>query len=263
MTSRLPACCLCLALRAPVDALRNPLEPSAPGDGKRCSVPPGSKLYSQSNEDRALYERYFCNVRNGTYVEIGALDGVMFSNSKFFEDTLGWSGVLIEGNPAVSGRLRATRGRGRNIIFSPRAVCQKEQFTVPYIVSGRFLHTSAGDATVLPRELRGTGTNTVDVPCAPISSMLSQANVTKVDLFSLDVEGAELKVLETFDFNTVQVKLILVETDGYNPEKDAAVRRLLRAKGFHQPWDGWKITEECSPRRACAHNEVWLGAELD
>jgi hypothetical protein len=36
---------------------------------------------------------------HGTIVEIGALDGQLFSISKFFEDYLGWRSILVEANP--------------------------------------------------------------------------------------------------------------------------------------------------------------------
>ena len=45
--------------------------------------------YSQCNEDIFLNHNFFKNKRNGVYIELGALDGVLYSNTKFFEDTLG------------------------------------------------------------------------------------------------------------------------------------------------------------------------------
>jgi hypothetical protein len=51
--------------------------------------------YSQCEEDIFLNKNYFKNKKNGTYIELGALDGVLFSNTKFFEDTLNWTGILI------------------------------------------------------------------------------------------------------------------------------------------------------------------------
>ena len=52
--------------------------------------------YSQCGEDEFLNETIFFNKKNGKYIELGALDGIQYSNTKFFEDNLGWSGVLIE-----------------------------------------------------------------------------------------------------------------------------------------------------------------------
>jgi hypothetical protein len=42
--------------------------------------------YSQCGEDEYIYNNYFKNKKNGKYIELGALDGVLYSNTKFFED---------------------------------------------------------------------------------------------------------------------------------------------------------------------------------
>lgn len=68
--------------------------------------------------------------------------------------------------------------------------------------------------------------------CLPLHSILGHFNITHIDFFSLDVEGAELEVLKTLDLSAVHVSVIVVEQDGSNPEKDSAVRQLLTAQGF-------------------------------
>jgi hypothetical protein len=55
--------------------------------------------YSQAGEDEFLNSNYFKNKRDGIYIELGALDGTLYSNTKFFEDQLGWKGILIEPHP--------------------------------------------------------------------------------------------------------------------------------------------------------------------
>ena len=52
-------------------------------------------FYSQQEEDKILYEKYL-NYPNGFFIELGAMNGVTFSNTLFFENNLNWSGVLIE-----------------------------------------------------------------------------------------------------------------------------------------------------------------------
>ena len=52
--------------------------------------------------------------------------------------------------------------------------------------------------------------DTFDVPCAPLGHLLNKAGVKQLDLGSLDVEGAELLVLKTMDWN-IPVFLWLVE----------------------------------------------------
>jgi hypothetical protein len=59
------------------------------------------RFYSQSSEDKFIYENFFSGhmSRQGVYLEMGALDGSLYSNTKFFEIELGWTGILIEPNP--------------------------------------------------------------------------------------------------------------------------------------------------------------------
>ncbi len=68
--------------------------------------------------------------------------------------------------------------------------------------------------------------------CLPLQSILRHFNMTHIDFFSLDVEGAELEVLKTLDLSAVHISVIVVEQDGTNPEKDEAVRQMLTANGF-------------------------------
>ena len=48
------------------------------------------KFYSQFQQDKFVYENYFKNKQNGFFVDIGAYDGEIDSNSLFFEN-LGWN----------------------------------------------------------------------------------------------------------------------------------------------------------------------------
>jgi hypothetical protein len=65
--------------------------------------------FSQCGEDKFLEETFFSNKRNGTYIEMGALDGKLYSNSKYFEDHLGWKGILIEPHPEKFKDLEINR----------------------------------------------------------------------------------------------------------------------------------------------------------
>lgn len=53
-----------------------------------------------------------------------------------------------------------------------------------------------------------------------------------IDMWSLDVEGAELLVLEAFDFKRVTINVIVVEVDCNNNARDAAIESLLVKNGF-------------------------------
>lgn len=85
-----------------------------------------NSYHSQSGEDKLFNNKYFKNKLNGIYVELGALDGLMYSNTFFFENYLGWSGILIEGGydnciNLIKNQIKRPRSQ---IICS--AICKNE-----------------------------------------------------------------------------------------------------------------------------------------
>src|SRR3972149_10679868 len=66
------------------------------------------KFYSQCGQDEYFFNNFFKDKSNGVVVEVGAYDGVMFSNSYFFE-LLGWSTVCIEPNPDFFDKITQIR----------------------------------------------------------------------------------------------------------------------------------------------------------
>ena len=51
---------------------------------------PEGAFYAQDEEDEAAGQKYFSGTHAGIFVELGATDGELFSNTKFFEDHRGW-----------------------------------------------------------------------------------------------------------------------------------------------------------------------------
>ena len=60
-----------------------------------------------------------------------------------------------------------------------------------------------------------------------MATIIKHAGVRYVDFWSLDVEGAELEVLQGMDWN-LPVKVILIERNQHDREIDA----LLKVRGF-------------------------------
>ena len=52
---------------------------------------------------------HFGSMRGGVFVDVGANDGVTFSNSYYLEKHLGWSGVLIEPHRGSFAKLQRSR----------------------------------------------------------------------------------------------------------------------------------------------------------
>lgn len=62
-------------------------------DNKRKKI----KYYSQNGEDFLMW-KLFDYIDTGFYIEVGAFDGIHFSNTYSFEK-LGWKGICIEPHP--------------------------------------------------------------------------------------------------------------------------------------------------------------------
>lgn len=153
-------------------------------------------------------------------------------NTEFFEDKLGWTGLLIEGAPGNAAELMKPGNRPGATKY-PMAVCRAG---IPFIMmqGGGEVATDvdAASEAFIKRWHRGKRDHAVKVPCKPFGEMLRTAGLGKgVDVASIDVEGAELKVLETMDW-TIPVRVWVVEMDGSGATKDAAVRALMRRNGY-------------------------------
>jgi len=78
------------------------------------------------------------------------------------------------------------------------------------------------------------------VRCRTLKSILHEIAVGDqfhFDIFSLDVEGAELEALSSLDFNLVSFGIILVESDNHNELKNKEVKKILTKNGYKYDFD--------------------------
>ena len=72
----------------------------------------------------------------------------------------------------------------------------------------------------------------VDVPCGPLAAYLRVMQLPRIDVWFLDVEGAEALTLQSVDWATVSVGLLSVEFASSGKAKNSQVLDLLSAHGF-------------------------------
>jgi FkbM family methyltransferase len=175
------------------------------------------KYYSQFEQDKFIYENYFINKTKGYFVDIGAHDGITFSNSKFFEE-LGWDGVCIEPNPKIFSILK----NNRKCICVKKAISNNigisKFFQIidgPDMLSGLVDEFNDNSILRINNELKNKseGFDYINVKCNLFENIVNQ---TKIDFLSLDTEGNELKILQSIDFNKFDIKVITVENNDYD-----------------------------------------------
>ena len=135
--------------------------------------------------------------KRGFYVDSGANDARVISNTWFFDRCLGWRGLCVEPNPQYHAGILANR----SCTLVPECISSAHE-TLNFHRDGVL-----GEVT---KQEAGTN-NVVATQCSPLADMLKLANASSVDLWSLDVEGFEMTVLKTLNFSATPISVILVE----------------------------------------------------
>ena len=166
------------------------------------------------------------------------------SNTYALEHCLGWGGLLIEADEA-NYRLLSTRNPGRrNVTTLHAAVCDRATGAIPFYPSDGPTGSTVGYSHLMsPQQAQK---QVQWVPCAPLYDLMRRAGYGYTDFFSLDVEGGEQLVLR--HANLSALKVILIEDDGKNQTRQAAIQGLLQSAGLvyshamrlgRQRYGGW------------------------
>lgn len=185
------------------------------------------QFYSQQGEDLFIYLNLINqNRKDGTYLELGAWDGLVYSNTKFFQDELSFKGLLIEPIPDVYQRLVKNRSLD---------ICENKAIT-----------SSEGSVTFMGNEPTAGVSNTISsflksanhknskqysVDSLPLFSILNKHDIKYLDIFFLDVEGGEYEVLKSMNWE-IPIYIVCIELDGTNQEKDLKCKNILKDNGF-------------------------------
>lgn len=169
---------------------------------KNVTVSQGSKIfYSQFGEDQWIVNNIDLP-KTGIFVDIGAADGIVFSNTYYFEKQ-GWSGVCFEPNP--ENYLLAKKYRGKVVNKAISNTSGESLFLID---------ESSADWSRLIESKKGVSSkkaNTIKVKTDTLSNIINGFKNEEVTLLSIDTEGTELDVLATLGDCKVLPKIIVVE----------------------------------------------------
>lgn len=178
-------------------------------------------FHSEHGQDRWLAEHVFGGRRDGFFVEAGALDGLLHSNTLYFEREMGWRGVLIE--PIAQLAEQAMRNRpGATVYPVALAATEREEvFQISSVVGwsgfARVPHERRASRPIWP----------VKVRTLPLAELLRDVGAPRVDYLSLDLEGAEFEVLAGFPFGEFAIDVLGVEDNGVSE-----LRALMEKNGY-------------------------------
>jgi hypothetical protein len=183
----------------------------------------------------------FINYKNGFYIEMGAHDGIINSNTYYFEKNLNWRGVLIEPSHFYEN-LKKNRSC-KNIFHKTLCVPFNFDKKISFIDMGPYSkvselvekdyynwHESKSKAVehIYNKQI-------IESPRTDnLNNLLKSSNAPKlIDFFSLDVEGSELNVLKGVDFNQYNFQYLLIEiTDIDKGKYIKKIKNFLKEKSY-------------------------------
>ncbi len=196
--------------------------------------------YAQFGQDAWLLQNVYTKKYGGYFVEVGAADGIMFSNTFLLEKRYRWQGMCIEGNSIFSEKLKKNR-----ICLCVEACVSDKESEVDFVDnvglnSGMIegLHEKYLRNIVRCHDNVGTlekmNLHTVRKKTTTLRKIFEEYHVPNfIEFMSVDVEGSEFDVLTGFPFDSHTVGCMIVEHFGI-PEKKNAIQALLTIKDYRR-----------------------------
>ena len=204
-------------------------------------------FYSQIEQDKYYVENIIKYRPNRTFIEIGGYDGITGSNTYFLEQQLNWDGIVIECNPILAEKCR----KNRKCYVCDKALYKHDNEQVTFTIPcGGEIAGGREQLGGIKNELKPESLNAfkksynksrdITVNTININTLLEQQKMYTIDYVSLDVEGSELSILQSWDFQKHKILFLTVE-HGNVMHYQRAINTFLTQNGFTQhrnnKWD--------------------------
>lgn len=184
--------------------------------------------------------------KNGFFVEFGATDGILLSNTYLLEKEFNWTGILAEPAKCWHDDLSANRSAS----IETRCVWTNSGSTIDFNeVDLAGLSTISSFSSVdFHRDARKVG-KTYEVETISLNDLLEKYSAPRqIDYLSIDTEGSEFEILNALDLNKYQFNVITCEHNFTRMRRD--IHALLSRNGYVRKYvrlsqiDDW-YTREC------------------
>ena len=176
-------------------------------------------MYTQNDEEKVIMDYFYGNGQaqlSGTFLDLGANDGVTFSNTRALAEK-GWQGVLIDASPKAFDKLLMNYQAMSGFEFYQLAISNSSG-PISLSESGPILslQDSENDALVstIDEKERRRWENYVKYDSVMVESVTWEDMVKLMtrqyfDFISIDIEGSEMFVLPKLDLR--EVKMVCIE----------------------------------------------------
>lgn len=205
---------------------------------------PKNVYFSQIGQDKYYVENIIKHRKNGTFLDIGAYDGKTFSNTYYLEKVLEWKGICVEPNPEMYKKCRETR---KNVVN--KAIYEKSGEKIDLVIPSRpgnpeqlcGLYGHIREKSLTSDFVKEYSQyTTVPVETISLNELLDSNKLYDIDYMSLDIEGYELNVLKSINYNWFKIKFITVEHGNDKPYQ-LEIQKFLESKNYvlhrNNKWD--------------------------
>lgn len=157
-------------------------------------TPTGKHFSQQGTHQDETIDKLLQGMTGGFFVESGAFDGVIFSNTLFLEATRNWTGLLVEANPLLHQKIlqrsNRTSSRAINACLSPTGQHTQLDFILGDSIGGLSGYMSAAHKNRIYSEIASTPggdpgpTNSgekIKVECWSLAAMMAVLGKTRID----------------------------------------------------------------------------------
>ena len=172
-----------------------------------------SDYFSEAGQDMFVKDNFFKNKKSGFFVEIGAYDGIEGSNCYHFEKFMNWEGIAVEASPLQFAKLK----KNRNCKLINLALGSENKQVEFYEVAEGFTQMSGINNLNFQNNFQrikknsDSKINKIDIECKTFDKLIPNDQI--IDLISIDIEGNELDVLKSIDFDKYLIKVIIIENN--------------------------------------------------
>ena len=188
--------------------------------------------WSQYGQDMMI-DNYFFSRKHGFFVEIGGYNGETNSNTLLLEKERGWDGLLVEANPYLYKQMLEKNRK----CYMINCCISNDEPEMTFLLADAL--TAAGN--VLSKEHKdridkeeNTSLSSmhygesVKTQCFSLMDILDVIGRRHIDYFSLDVEGGEMYILKSIDFDKLDITFFTIETDQHRYD----ILKFMEEKGY-------------------------------
>jgi FkbM family methyltransferase len=186
--------------------------------------------YSQLAQDADVI-KYYGYKTGGYFVDVGAHDGISFSNTYLLDNKYNWKGICVEPVPDNYNLLVKHR---------PNTICvQKAVFSTGGVELDFSVDDMLSGITNMIDHHHVNG-RSIKVMTTRLDELLTLHNAPSfIEYLSVDTEGSELEVLKSIDFTKYKFGVIHLEHNWVEPRR-TQMREFLVSKGYkYQRENNW------------------------